>query len=92
MTTFMKYNPKTWVGRELIRAEGLNHMEQGISANSEAIEEILNTTGSAVSYNPQTLTDEQKAQARANINAISAVESVNIDSITTEDIDNFLQP
>lgn len=89
MTTFMKYNPRTWIGRELLRAEGLNHMEQGISANSEAIEEILNTTGSAVSYNQQALTNEQKAQARANIDAVSA-DDVAVDTITANDIDNLI--
>ena len=49
--------------------------------------QLLGTIQGAVSYQPQTLTNEEKAQARANIGAISADE---IPSGVTEDRVNEL--
>jgi hypothetical protein len=55
------YEKQTWVdGVTPADAEHFNHMENGIAANAE-------TVGKAISFEAQTLTEEQKAQARANI-------------------------
>ena len=43
----MAYQAKIWVGRELIRATALNHIEEGIETNSEKIEALEE---SSVSY------------------------------------------
>lgn len=61
MATNNEYVKQTWVdGQTPVDAEHLNHMEEGIAANAEAV-------GKAISFEEQTLTEEQKAQVRANI-------------------------
>lgn len=54
----MSFIPKTWVDDQIVYAEDMNRIEQGIS--------------DAVSVTPQTLSDEQKIQVRQNINAAPA--------------------
>lgn len=54
----MAFIPKTWVDDQIVYAEDMNRIEQGIA--------------DAVSVTPQTLTDAQKTQARANIAAAPA--------------------
>lgn len=51
----MSFIPKTWVDDQIVYAEDMNRIEQGIA--------------NAVSVTPQTLTDAQKNQARSNIGA-----------------------
>lgn len=69
----MAYQAKTWVGRELIRATALNHIEEGIETNSEKIEALEE---SSVSYKEQqVLTEQEKLLARENIGAAGAGEA-----------------
>ena len=69
----MAYQAKTWVGRELIRATALNHIEDGIETNSEKIEALEE---SSVSYKEQqVLTEQEKLLARENIGAAGAGEA-----------------
>ena len=57
----MSYEKQTWVdGTTPLDAEHLNHMEAGIA--------------SAVQTTSQTLPEEQKSQARTNIDALSAAD------------------
>lgn len=57
------YEKQVWVdGATPADAEHFNHMEEGIAANAK-------TVGKTVLFEAQTLTDEQKAQARENIAA-----------------------
>lgn len=51
----MAFIPKTWVDDQIVYAEDMNRIEQGIA--------------NAVSFTSQTLTDAQKTQARGNIEA-----------------------
>lgn len=51
----MVFIPKTWVDDQIVYAEDMNRIEQGIA--------------DAVSVTPQTLSDAQKNQARSNIGA-----------------------
>lgn len=43
MTDFVKYQPKTWVSREFIKKNDMNHLETGVENNSEAIESLFNS-------------------------------------------------
>lgn len=51
----MSFIPKTWVDDQIVYAEDMNRIEQGIA--------------DSVSFTSQTLTDEQKQRARSNIGA-----------------------
>lgn len=51
----MSYNKQNFTDGQVLKAEHLNNMENGIE--------------NAVSVTAQTLTEDQKAQARANIEA-----------------------
>lgn len=57
----MAYEKHNWVNGEVIDADKLNHIEEGIAETIQLTE--------------QTLTDEQKLNARTNIGAITASEA-----------------
>lgn len=40
MADFVKYQPKTWASREFIKRTDMNHLEEGVKYNSEAIEAL----------------------------------------------------
>lgn len=68
----MSYTPTTWVdGETPVNAQNLNKLERAVKVNSDAVESIV---ADAVRYDQtQNLTEEQKAQARANIGAMTRV-------------------
>ena len=71
----MAFIPKTWVDDQIVYAEDMNRIEQGIA--------------NAVSVTPQTLTDAQKTQARANIAAAPDGFGLGNGSVTLTSSDNL---
>ncbi len=63
----MSYEKQNFEDGQVLKAEHLNHIEEGIDAIS-----------TAVLYMEQSLTEEQKAQARVNIGAVSQTQNVNL--------------
>lgn len=59
----MSYEKLGFESGQKLKAEHLNHMEEGIANAFSSAEAVL--------YTGQTLTEEQKAQARENIDAVS---------------------
>ena len=41
MADFVKYQPKTWASREFIKRTDMNHLEEGVGNNSEAIDALI---------------------------------------------------
>lgn len=59
----MSYEKQNFKTGDVLHAAQLNHIEEGIKT-------IEDTLGGAVLYAPQTLTEEQKSQARLNIGIV----------------------
>lgn len=59
----MAYNKQNFADGQVLKAEHLNHIEDGI-------EDAINTAEKSVSFKYQNLTDTQKSQARTNIGAL----------------------
>lgn len=62
----MAYTKQTWVDGQTVYAAGMNHIEEGIEEADTA------ASGSVRFDESQTITTEQQAQARANIEAVKA--------------------
>ena len=60
----MSYEKQNFKTGDVLHAAQLNHIEEGIKT-------IEDTLGGAVLYTPQTLTEEQKSQARLNIGIVT---------------------
>lgn len=67
----MAYTRTQWVSHDTwVTADRMNNIEGGIVNNETAASNAQNTADKGVRYtNDQSLTDEQKAQARENIAA-----------------------
>lgn len=71
----MSYEKQNFKTGDVLHAAQLNHIEEGIKT-------IEDTLGGAVLYAPQTLTEEQKAQARANIGIVEDDNDVVVKEVT----------
>ena len=82
------YQKQTFEDGDILKAEHLNHIEEGLKKLSDDLESVMEndtpgtggigTDESAVHYTPEERTEDEKAQARENIGAIGEeqVESV----------------
>jgi len=74
----MSYVKQNFVDGNPLYADELNHIEQGIVDVEENVDNMkTEIPANVVQYTTQTLTEEQKAQARANIGAISSTHVTN---------------
>lgn len=64
MTEFIAYTPKQWRSKEFIRANDLNHIEQGISTNNELIEDLIEN-GTGISEETKEYVNEAINQSNA---------------------------
>lgn len=62
MADFVKYQPKTWASREFIKRTDMNHLEEGVGNNSEAIDALIDDVATKAET---TALNEEIARAQA---------------------------
>jgi hypothetical protein len=79
------YTPKTWQGREFIKASDLNHIEQGIADNNS--NKVDKVSGKGLSTNDYT-TNEKEKLAGIAAEANKTVVDVSLNTSSSNPVSN----